>query len=469
MRAGTTGLLAVLLTLGGCGKRAEHLQPSATVHSPFASLAEARIQKNSVIAKMLAQVNSDSLRGLVTALASFETRHTLSDTTSEQRGIGAARRWLVKRFLACRAACGGRLQVDCDRWREQIPGMGQATLVNVLAILPSPALELQSRVVLVCAHYDSRSSDPRDAVASAPGANDDGSGVAAMLELARVLGQYRFDATLVFAAVAGEEQGLLGSARLAQMVQERGWELVAAVSLDMIGNVVSGNGMVDSVRVRCFSEGIPCTATAEEVRARWRMGSECDSPSRQLARYAKAQAETYLPHLSVTLVFRPDRLGRGGDHLSFNRLGFPAVRFTEANEHFGHQHQLVRIEEGVQYGDLPEFLSYSYLTRATKAVGAVVAGLALSPRAPQEVTLNRGNGYDAHLTWKDPTPMSDVAGYKVYIRQTTSPSWEKQVIVRGATQVAINGVCIDDYLFAVVALDRDGNESLSAPPTLRHQ
>ncbi len=469
MRAGTTGMLVVLLTLGACAKRAEHLEPSATLRSAFASLAEARIQKNSVIDKMLAQVNADSLRALVTTLASFETRHTLSDTTSEQRGIGAARRWLVQRFLACRAACGGRLQVECDRWREQIPSMGQPTLVNVLAILPAPALELQSRVVLVCAHYDSRSSDPRDAVASAPGANDDGSGVAAMLELARVLSRYRFDATLAFAAVAGEEQGLLGSARLAQMVQERGWELVAVVSMDMIGNVEGGNGMVDSLRVRCFSEGIPHNVTTEEVRARWRMGSECESPSRQLARYAKAQAETYLPDLSVTLVFRPDRLGRGGDHLSFNRAGFPAVRFVEANEHFGHQHQLVRIEGGVQYGDLPEFLSYSYLTRTTKAVGAVVAGLALSPRAPQEVALSRGRGYDAHLTWKDPAPMSDVAGYKVYIRQTTAPSWEKQVVVRGATQVTINGVCIDDYLFAVAAVDRDGNESLPTLATLLRQ
>jgi len=297
-------------------------------------------------------------------------------------------------------------------------------------------------------------------MASAPGANDDGSGVAAMLELARVLSLYRFDATLLFAAVAGEEQGLLGSTRLAQMVQERGWELVGVLSLDMIGNVVGGNGLVDSTRLRCFSEGVAYTETPEEGRLRWRLGAESDSPSRQLARYAKAQIETYLPDLAVSLVFRPDRLGRGGDHLPFNRAGFAAVRFTEANEHFGHQHQLVRIEGGVQYGDLPEFLSYTYLARATKAVGAVVAALALSPRPPQEVRLSRGKGYDAHLSWKDPTPMSDVAGYKIYVRQTTSPTWQKQVLVHGSTEATIRGLCIDDYFFAVAAVDRDGNESL---------
>ncbi|MCR4439474.1 MAG: M20/M25/M40 family metallo-hydrolase [bacterium] len=454
-----------IFALSACARRTERAVEEVVPPS-FAELADAKMSSNPVIAKMLAQISPDTLESLVATLASFETRHTLSDTTSDHRGIGAARRWLERRFRSYRAACGGRLQVECDRWHQQIPGMGMGTLVNVLAILPAPDPQLQSRVVLLCAHYDSRSGEAKDAMASAPGANDDGSGVAALLELARVLCLYRFEATLVFAAVAGEEQGLLGSARLAEQVQQRGWEPMAVLSMDMIGNVVGGNGLVDSSRVRCFSEGVSYTESEEEARRRWRMGGESDSPSRQLSRYAKAQAETYLPDLAVSLVFRPDRPGRGGDHLSFNRAGFAAVRFTEANEHFGHQHQLVRIEGGVQYGDLPEFLSYSYLARVTKAVGAVAAGLALSPRPPQQVKLDRGQGYDARLSWNDPAPMNDLAGYKVYIRQTTSPVWQKELFVRNATVAAIKGLCIDDYFFAVAAVDRDGNESLPCFATL---
>ncbi|MDZ7296215.1 MAG: M28 family metallopeptidase [candidate division KSB1 bacterium] len=455
-----TLVLLVLTVFLACGEgKRQRRTPSATPQ-PFAELADAAPQRNPVIAKMLAQVSADSLRALVETLAGFETRHTFSDTTSERRGIGAARRWLGRRLLAYRAACGGRLRVEEDRWTEEVPGFGRATLVNVLATLPAADPALQSRVVLVCAHYDSRSAEARDAITAAPGANDDGSGVAALLELVRVLGRYRFEANLVFAAVAGEEQGLLGSARLAQMVKDHGWELLGVLSLDMIGNVVGGNGVVDSTSIRCFSEGVPQVETVADRGLRWRLGSENDSPSRQLARYAKAQAETYLDDLRVRLVFRPDRLGRGGDHLSFNRAGLAAVRFTEANEHFGRQHQVVRIEQGVQYGDLPEFVSSSYLTRATKAVGAAVAGLALAPRAVQEVTVDRGHGYDAHLIWRDPAPMDDLAGYKVYLRETTAPTWQKQVFVREATEATITGLCIDDYLFAVAAVDRDGNESL---------
>ncbi len=451
--------LILLLSLM-CDKGHQRRTAPPPPPAPLAALPDAAPQRNPVIERMLAHISAESLRVLVESLAAFDTRHTFSDTTSDQRGIGAARRWLGRKFLAYRAACGGRLQVEYDRWTQELPGFGRATLVNVLVTLPAANPALQSRVVLLCAHYDSRAADARDATAAAPGANDDASGVAAVLELARVLSRYRFEASVVFAAVAGEEQGLLGSSRLAEMAKERGWELLAVLSLDMIGNVLGGDGLVDSTQVRCFCEGTSYLEAQEQARPRWSVGSENDSPSRQLARYAKAQAETYLDDLRVRLVFRPDRLGRGGDHLSFNRAGYAAVRFIEAREHFGRQHQQVRIEGGVQYGDLPEFISYSYLGRVTKAVGAAVAGLALSPRPVQRATVDRGQGYEAHLVWEDPEPMEDLAGYKVYVRETTAPIWQKQVPVAGANEVTIKGLCIDDHLFAVAAVDRDGNESL---------
>ncbi|MBC8108001.1 MAG: M20/M25/M40 family metallo-hydrolase, partial [Anaerolineae bacterium] len=333
-------LVAASLTANGCG-------PSRPPDP-----------RDPVLAETLIEVDPRRIRSTIEKLASFKTRHSLSETKSQTEGIGAARRWIESELQSYAAQSDGRLQVELQEVRvdnptDRVPS--PATLVNVIATLPSvtgPAIE---RVYIVSGHYDSRNLDPLDASGAAPGANDDASGTAAVIELARVLSRMKFDATIVFACFAGEEQGLLGAAALAEKAKAEGWNIVGMFNNDIIGNTRGGNGVKEDNRVRVFSEGVPSNESAMQLQARQSNGGENDGASRQLARYIKEIGELYVPGFQVSLVYRRDRFGRGGDHIPFLRQGFAAVRFTEPNEDFSRQHQNVVTKSGRSYGDVPEY------------------------------------------------------------------------------------------------------------------
>jgi len=395
----------------------------------------------------------------VRTLAECGTRQTLSDTQDERRGIGAARRWLVAEFeRISHERHGGRLRVALERHRvpagPRVPADG-CEVANVVAVLPGRDAD---RYVVVSGHYDSRCSDPLDARSDAPGADDDASGCAVVLECARALGGLRPRATVVFLCVAGEEQGLLGSRAQAEAWRAAGVTVEAFVTNDIVGGVRGSNGRLEPRRVRLFSEGRP-TAGPEAV------GSEADAPSRQLARYLEQRGEAAVPGFDVDLVFRQDRYLRGGDHKSFNDLGVAAVRFTEPNENYAWQHQDVRTAEGVRYGDLPEHLDYDFLARVAAVNAAGLRALALAPRPPQTVWMDTSElTPDTRLRWEDP---GGVAGWRVRLRRTYAARWQETVDVGLRSEVLLEGRSKDDWLFAVEAYDAAGHTSLPVYPRPR--
>jgi hypothetical protein len=305
---------------------------------------------------------------------------------------------------------------------------------------------------------------PVDAKCDAPGANDDASGTAAVLEMARVMAKYEFDATIVFMAVAGEEQSLLGSTHFAEQAKQKNWNIDAMFTNDIVGNTLGGNGVRDRGNVRVFSEGVPSNETAAEATTRRSVGGENDSASRQLARFIKETQETFLPQFKVMLVYRRDRYGRGGDHIPFLERGYPAVRFTEVNEEFRHQHQNVRVENGVQFGDLPEFVDFAYVANVARVNAASLAALALAPSRPKGVTiLSQRLQNDTELKW-DTNTEPDLAGYEIVWRDTTVPVWTNSKAVGNVTSFTMKGMSKDNYFFGVRAIDKDGNRSAVTYP-----
>jgi Zn-dependent M28 family amino/carboxypeptidase len=312
-----------------------------------------------------------------------------------------------------------------------------------------------------------------DATSDAPGASDDASGTAVVMEMARVMSKYQFDATLVFLAVAGEEQGLLGAAHWAEEAKAKNLNVAAMFTNDIVGNTAGGNGVKDNARIRVFSEGVPTTETEAEARVRQLNGGENDGPSRQLARYIKEAAERYLNNFEVTLVFRRDRYGRGGDHNAFLQRGYPAVRFTEPNEDFTRQHQRVREEDGVKYGDVIEMVDFAYIAQVARVNAAAMASMALAPASPSDVSFKSSRQeYNTTLTWK-PNAEPDVSGYRVVWRETYQPFWQRGVDVGNVAEYVMKGLSKDDYFFAVQAIDKDGNASApsfpKSPPRQRRQ
>jgi Peptidase family M28 len=439
------------------------------------------------IAAAVAQVSPARISARIERLAAFGTRHTLSDTVSQARGIGAARRWIQRELQACADAQGGRLQVTMDEHlapaSERLP---RATpIVNVVATLPGTDPQAKARLLVVSGHYDSRASDVMDATSDAPGANDDASGVAAVMELACVMAAQRYPVTLVFMAVAGEEQGLLGAEFWAERARRDGLRVEAMITNDIIGSPVGDIGQRDARQVRLFADGLspllrlalsPATpsktasdlAFAETLRqqidAQARAGGSADFATHQLGRHLKAVGERYLPGFTVNLIQRPDRYLRGGDHLPFLARGFAAVRFTEPFENFLHQHQNVRTEGGVRYGDLVEFVDPGYIADVARLNLAGLATLAKAPAAPQEVfieTLELSN--DTTLRWRDSAD-ADVAGYRVVWRDTGSAVWQQQRDVGKVARVTLKGLSKDNLIFGVQALSQDGHASLAAFP-----
>jgi hypothetical protein len=422
---------------------------------------------NPRVEAVLEEVSAARIEATVRTLAGFGTRHTLSDPDQPARGIGAARRWIKNELERYASDSGGRLKVEEDAFMQPTaPRVPRPTLVvNLVAILPGDDPASRARWLVVSGHYDSIPRPNSDSQSDAPGANDDASGTAVVLELARVMSKRHFDATLVFLAVAGEEQGLLGSTHWAEKARAEHRTIEAMLTDDIVGNTLGGNGVRDNRRLRVFSEGIASDETEAQARLRRAQGGENDGPSRQLARYVKESAERDVPGFEVTLVFRRDRYGRGGDHIPFNERGYAAVRLTEPNEDFDRQHQRVERRGGVDTGDVVERVDFAYVAQVARVNASVLANLALAPAPPKAVRLaTAGQDYDTRLAWQRGSE-PDLLGYRVVWRATHSPFWQRALDVGDATEATLKGLSKDDHFFAVQAVDREGNASLPAFPS----
>ncbi|MCY4745241.1 M28 family metallopeptidase [Pelomonas sp. UHG3] len=458
---------------------------SALVLSLFATAAPAQGSANELQA-MLAEVSPARIEARIRKLVSFGTRHTLSDIASDTRGIGAARRWITAELQACAKASGGRLRVEAQSFIEpagnRVPRPTE--LVNVVATLPGSGAG-KDRLLVVSGHYDSRNSDVMDSLGDSPGANDDASGTAVVMELACVMARRQFDATLVFMAVPGEEQGLLGAAQWAREARAQGLNVEAMVTNDIVGSSRGDAGQHDPRRLRLFADGLdplvrlllqaqsnrPASVADQKAFAAMQAellpllqaGGNEDLPTHQLGRHLKAAAEAAMPGFTVQLIQRRDRYLRGGDHLPFLERGYAAVRFSEPFENFSHQHQNVRTENGITYGDLPEFVDFAYVADVTRANLAGFATLAWAPAPPKGVRLDAsGLTNDSTLEWlasDDP----EVAGYRIVWRDTDAATWQHARDV-GRTTRATLPVSKDNVVFGVQALSRKGHASLASFP-----
>lgn len=396
----------------------------------------------------------------VRALVGFGTRHTLSDTRSDTRGIGAARRWVYAQFQQISRECGGCLEVryvsGTVAGEKRIPDPTE--VVDVIAIQRGSVDP--GRYVIMSGDIDSRVSDVMNATSDAPGANDDASGVAGTLEAARVLSKHRFAGSIVYAALSAEEQGLFGGKILAGQAHKEGWRIEAMLNNDMIGNSRGLDGVVDNHTARVFSEGTRALESAEEARQRRFTGGELDSPSRNLARYIAGMTR-YVPNLDVMMVYRLDRFGRGGHHSPFNEAGFPAVRVMEAHEHYDRQHQDLRNENGRVYGDTVEGVDFAYAAKLTALNAVTLAALASAPPPPAQVRIEGAVSADTTLRWqRPPAPQAaNLAGYKLYWRLTTEPQWSHSRYVGDVDAFTLEDTVIDNYFFGVAAVARDGSES----------
>ncbi len=429
--------------------------------------AQTTIKQDAAIRQMVDEVSSKNIEANIRKLVSFKSRHTLSDTTSKTEGSGAARNWIKAEMEKYASQSGGRMTVQFDTFTQPKGSRIDKPmhLKNVLAILKGTDPN-DTRVYIVSGHYDSRVNDVMNANAVEPGANDDASGTAVSMELARVMAKCSFPSTIIFMSVVGEEQGLYGSTNVAKRAKAEKWNVDAMLNNDIVGNTHGmETDLKDNRSVRVFSEGVPSTAAGNErqIAGLIALGGENDSPSRELARYVKETAERYVDQLDVKLIYRRDRYLRGGDHVPFLLQGFAAVRFTEMNEDFNRQHQDIRTEKGVEYGDLPDFVDFNYVQKVARMNLSVLANLAMAPAEPENVGVVTSDLTNKTvLKWESPKAGKKPKGYYVLMRETTSPYWEKKFYVEG------NGLSLnyskDNYFFAVQSVDADGHESLPVYP-----
>lgn len=431
----------------------------------FITQAQTTIVRDRAIEKMVKEVSADSLQSYIDQLVKFGTRHTLSSTTDSKKGIGAARNWVVQKFTEFARKTNGRMTAFVDTTTLQPDGRRinqPVNLGNAMAILKGTDPS-DKRIFLISGHLDSRVTDVMNATADAPGANDDASGVAAVIESARILSQSAYPATIIFVAVSGEEQGLLGAGYLAEKAKTEGWQIEAVLNNDIMGsNNSSETNIIDNTRLRVFSEGLPAYELDKKAAGIRGMGMENDGVSRQLARYVKEVGERYVDHLEIKLIYRNDRFLRGGDHTPFIQRGFAAVRITEMNENFLHQHQDVRKENGIQYGDLREFMDFEYLRKNTAVNLACLANLAGSPGAPQELKIDVKNlTNSSYLYWKAPLT-GKPKGYYILLRETSEAHWQKKIFTP-ETSLRLP-YSKDNYFFAVQSVSENGQESLPVTP-----
>lgn len=440
-----------------------------------------------VVRQILSDISAERIERRIRALAAFETRHTQSETQSDTRGIGAARRWIERELQACSRAAGGALRVEMQSHLE--PAGRRLTrpteLVNVVATLPgASAAAGRERILIVSGHYDSRNSDVNDAEGAAPGANDDASGTAVSMELACAMAKHRFDATLVFMAVPGEEQGLLGAAQFAREARRQNLPIEAMITNDIVGSPRGDFGQHDPKRLRLFADGVDpllralvnahsnaspseedqrvFAALRETLQPIALAGGGEDLPTHQLGRHLKAAGELYMPGFTVQLIQRRDRYLRGGDHLPFLERGYSAVRFTEPFENFRHQHQNLRTENGVRYGDLPEFVDFGYVADVARVNAAGLATLALAPPPPKQVRLDATELTNNSVLQWESSP--GAVGYRVVWRSTDSATWQHSRDVGDVKRVLLEGVSKDNVVFGVMALSARGHPSLAVYP-----
>lgn len=448
-------LLIVLLSLLMQGSITTFAQPSRS------SRGTAIRVRHQQIARIVREIDARRIEQSINKLVSFGTRNTNSEQDNPNRGIGAARDWLFSEFSKAAQQSGGRMTVEKQFFNqpkaERVPT--PIVVTNVVATLRGTQPQSRDRVYVVSGHYDSMCGRAADGACDAPGANDDASGTAAVLEMARVMAKYEFDATIIFMAVAGEEQGLLGSTYFAEQAKKNAMDIEGMFTNDIVGNSLGGNGVRDTRTVRVFSEGVPSTETKEEADTRRGVGGENDSSSRQLARFIKEAASSHVPAMNVMMVYRRDRYLRGGDHRPFLERGFTAVRFTEPNEDYTHQHQNVRTETGVQYGDLTKFVDFNYIANVSRVNAAALAMLALAPARPRNVAIVTARlTNDTDLRW-DANNEPDLAGYEIVWRETTSPVWTNSRSIGNVTSYTVKGLSKDNFFFGVRALDKQGNRS----------
>ncbi|OLB64919.1 MAG: aminopeptidase [Actinobacteria bacterium 13_2_20CM_2_72_6] len=411
---------------------------------------------------LLRQVDQRRIEATVRRLAAFGTRHTLSSQDDPVRGIGAARDWILAQFQGIAATSGGRMTVEAQSFIQPVASRipVPTRITNIVATLRGQSAP--NRAYVVSGHYDSRCTDIMNFTSDAPGADDDASGVALVLELARLFATRPTEATVIFTAVAGEEQGLYGSAFQAQQFKAAGLDIQAMFSNDIIG-ASTAEGARNPHIVRLFADGVPPTETPAQASTRQAVGGENDSPARQLSRFVQDVAQNEDTDMRIRVIYRRDRYLRGSDHISYLQQGYPGLRFTEPVEDFAHEHQDVRVENGKQFGDLVEFCDFGYIARVTRVNGAVLWSLAQAPSTPQNVVIDTSQlTNDTTLRWTRGTE-ADLAGYEVVYRETTSPAWTNVVAVGDVTSTTLH-VSKDNVFFGVRAVDRDGHRSPVAFP-----
>ncbi len=408
------------------------------------------------------EISAQRIESDIRRLADFGTRNTLSDTVSNTWGIGAARRWIKSEFEQISKDCGNCLEVfyvkELVKSEESKRIPVDTWVVNVVAI--QRGQQNPNSMVLMSGDIDSRNSDASDYKKAAPGANDNASGMAGTIEAARVLSKHTFANSIVYLGLSGEEQGLFGGRAVAKYAKEQKWDIIGVLNNDMIGNIEGVDGVIDNRSFRIFSEPVPVTETDQERNRRRYTGGEVDGISRQLARYIHRLTQAYLPHLKPMMVYRLDRFGRGGHHKPFNDLGFAGVRIMESHEYYPRQHQDIREENGKQYGDVIEGVNFDYAKQLTTVNAICLASLAWAPRAPQEVSIGGAVQASTTLKWS-PVPDKQLAGYKIYWRETTAPQWQyARFVPKSETECILQGIVIDNYYFGVAAIDEFGNESV---------
>jgi hypothetical protein len=423
------------------------------------ALAEQVIsQQQQSLHKIQTQISAKRLQNDIQTLVDFGTRHTLSETESNTRGIGAARRWIKSEFEAISAQCGGCLEIievkETISGEKRIPN--PVEVVNIVAI--QRGVSEPNRMVMMSGDIDSRVSDVMDFTSDSPGANDNATGVAGVIEAARVLSQYKFNGSVVYAALSGEEQGLFGGKILTRYAQAHNWQVHGVLNNDMIGNIAGINGVIDNTTARLFSEGTRVVETQQQARTRRFTGGEVDSASRNLARYIDTIADKYIPNLDTMLVYRLDRFGRGGHHRPFNDAGFAAIRIMETNENYNRQHQDLRTENNVEYGDTIAGVDFNYTAKLTSLNAVSLASMAWAPAPPKEVKITGAVKANTSFSWAKSTD-DTIAGYKIYWRYSSEPQWQYSRFVGDVTHATLNNVVIDNYYFGVASVNKEGIES----------
>jgi len=420
-------------------------------------------QSDSRLYEIIDNVSSERIRNDVTALTNFGTRHTLSDTVSTNRGIGAARRWIKSEFEKISDSCDNCLEVfyqkDLVKKGENQRIIHDVWVVNVVAI--QRGSKYPNKFIIMSGDIDSRVSDPTNFTSDSPGANDNASGMAGTIEAARVLSNYKFESSIIYAGLSGEEQGLFGGKGLAAYAKQSGWEILGILNNDMIGNISGVDGVVSNRDFRIFSEPVPPTETEQQRKARRFYGGEVDGISRQLARFVYKTTKMYMPEMNPILIYRLDRFGRGGHHIPFNDDGFAGIRIMEAHENYTQQHQDIRMENGIAYGDVLEHVNFNYAKKLTAVNAINLASIASAPPAPEEVQIGGIVQASVKLKW---SKSEGATGYKIYWRDTTSPTWDHSRYVGNINSFTLDGIVVDNSFFGIAAVGANGHESIIVFP-----